>query len=76
MNNSIKPGQPWYDTEGKLIQTHGGSILCHEGVFYWYGENKDTLDYEKHGITVCGAILPLICITGRMKGLSFLCPMI
>lgn len=48
MNNSIKPGQPWYDTEGKLIQTHGGSILYHKGIYYWYGENKDTLDYEKH----------------------------
>lgn len=48
MNNSIKPGQPWYDTEGKLIQTHGGSVLYHEGIYYWYGENKDTLDYEKH----------------------------
>ena len=40
-NRTIKPGQPWYDTEGKLIQAHGGSMLYHEGVYYWYGENKE-----------------------------------
>ncbi|MFV0364510.1 MAG: family 43 glycosylhydrolase [Suipraeoptans sp.] len=39
--NTIKPGQPLYDTEGKLIQVHGGSILHHNGIYYWYGENKE-----------------------------------
>ena len=39
--HSFRPGQPWKDTEGKLIQTHGGSVLYHEGTYYWYGENKD-----------------------------------
>lgn len=39
--NSFRPGQPWKDTEGKLIQTHGGSVLYHEGTYYWYGENKE-----------------------------------
>lgn len=48
MNYSMKPGQPWYDTEGKLIQAHGGSVLYHDGVYYWYGENKEPLDYEEH----------------------------
>ncbi len=37
---SIKPGKPWKDTNGNLIQTHGGSIIYHEGVYYWYGEDK------------------------------------
>lgn len=32
----------WKDIEGKEIQAHGGCILLHEGVYYWYGENKDT----------------------------------
>lgn len=40
--NSFKPGQPWYDTEGKLIQAHGGSVLYHEGTYYWFGEDKTT----------------------------------
>ena len=41
MNNSIKPGQVWLDTEGKRIQAHGGSVICVEDTFYWYGENKE-----------------------------------
>ncbi|MFT3888194.1 MAG: family 43 glycosylhydrolase [Arachnia sp.] len=39
--NSITPGLPWLDTEGKRIQAHGGSILEVDGTFYWYGENKE-----------------------------------
>ena len=32
----------WTDTNGSAIQAHGGMILQHEGMYYWYGENKDT----------------------------------
>jgi hypothetical protein len=38
---SIRPGQLWLDTDGKRINAHGGSLLEHEGAFYWYGENKE-----------------------------------
>ena len=41
MNNSIKPGQIWYDTEGKRIQAHGASMMYIDGTYYWYGENKE-----------------------------------
>lgn len=41
MNSSIKPGQPWLDTDGKRIEAHGGYIFEEDGVFYWYGENKE-----------------------------------
>jgi len=34
------PGEVWRDTDGKPIQAHGGGILYHSGVFYWYGEDK------------------------------------
>src|SRR5262249_17442133 len=34
------PGQVWLDTEGHAINAHGGGILFHEGVYYWYGEFK------------------------------------
>lgn len=40
-NRGFYPGQPWFDTEGKPIQAHGGSILFWKGSFYWYGENKE-----------------------------------
>lgn len=41
MYNSIKPGQPWLDTEGNRIQAHGGCMLYVDGTYYWYGENKE-----------------------------------
>ena len=48
MYHSIRPGQPWYDMEGKLIQAHGGSVLYHDNTFYWYGENKENTDCREH----------------------------
>ena len=47
--NSIRPGQVWLDTEGKRIQAHGGSVMYIDGVYYWYGENKEKTD-GKNGI--------------------------
>lgn len=41
MYHSIKPGQVWLDTNGNRIQAHGGSVLFIDGVYYWYGENKE-----------------------------------
>ena len=38
--------RPWLDTEGQLIQAHGGSIITVDDVFYWYGENKELTDGE------------------------------
>jgi len=47
MYNSIKPGEIWLDTEGKRIQAHGGSIINLDGIYYWYGENKEKTDPAK-----------------------------
>lgn len=41
MKKTIYPGRVWLDTEGKRIHAHGGSIFYEDGVFYWYGENKE-----------------------------------
>lgn len=41
MYTYFRPGKVWYDTEGKPIQAHGGSILYAEDTFWWYGENKE-----------------------------------
>lgn len=38
---TIRPGRPWLDTNGNRIQAHGGSIIHEDGVFTWYGENKE-----------------------------------
>ena len=42
--SSIRPGQTWLDTEGKRIQAHGGSVFYENGIYYWYGENKEKTD--------------------------------
>ncbi len=48
MNDSFKPGQVWKDTEGKVIQAHGFSVLYEDGWYYWYGENKEnTKPFQK-----------------------------
>ena len=39
--NSIKPGQRWLDTNGNPIQAHSPQIFEKDGVYYWYGENKE-----------------------------------
>ena len=36
----MKNGAIWKDIDGNPIQSHGGMILEHEGIFYWYGEHK------------------------------------
>ena len=41
MYHSFRPGKTWYDTQGKRIQAHGGSLLYADGIYYWYGENKE-----------------------------------
>lgn len=47
--DAFHPGQIWLDTEGKRIQAHGGSVMYIDGVYYWYGENKEKTD-GKNGI--------------------------
>lgn len=36
----IVSGDVWTDTEGQQINAHGGGILYHDGLYYWYGENR------------------------------------
>lgn len=39
--NTFRPGQVWLDTKGNRIQAHGGSLFYENGLYYWYGENKE-----------------------------------
>jgi beta-xylosidase len=43
--NVFSPGQIWRDTDGKTINAHGGGMLFHGGVYYWYGEFKEGRTY-------------------------------
>lgn len=39
--SSFEPGAPsWPDTNGVHINAHGGGVLFHDGVYYWFGEHK------------------------------------
>lgn len=37
--SSFKPGQLWLDTSGAPINAHGGGLLFHAGVHYWFGQH-------------------------------------
>ena len=39
-NEFFRPKEVWNDTEGNPINAHGGGILYHKGMYYWYGEYK------------------------------------
>jgi hypothetical protein len=39
------PGEVWTDKDGKPINAHGGGMLFHDGVYYWYGEFKTGKTY-------------------------------
>lgn len=38
--DQFTPGAIWPDDKGVHINAHGGGILFHEGVYYWFGEHK------------------------------------
>ncbi len=39
-SHRIEPGAIWPDQNGVHINAHGGGMLVHDNVFYWYGEHK------------------------------------
>ena len=36
----FRPAKIWSDTNGVPINAHGGGILYHRGIYYWYGTHK------------------------------------
>jgi hypothetical protein len=40
LRKSFKPGALWPDNNGVPINAHGGGVLFHDGVYYWFGEHK------------------------------------
>jgi hypothetical protein len=42
---AFRPGEVWLDTAGQPINAHGGGVIFHEGVYYWYGELKEGRTY-------------------------------
>jgi hypothetical protein len=72
--SSIVSGVPWRDSAGAIIEAHGGGLLEHAGLYYWYGEdhhlglgNKtgihcyasaDLLHWEDRGVVLPKEALP------------------
>jgi hypothetical protein len=38
--NSIRPGDPWSDTDGKRLQAHSVGITKVGNRYYWFGEDR------------------------------------
>jgi len=60
-NKTIEPGAIWLDTDGVPIQAHSGCIIYHNGLYYWYGEDKDGdtlapdfVNYDFHRVDIKG----------------------
>jgi hypothetical protein len=39
-HSAFRPGAIWPDNNGIHINAHGGGVLFHDGVYYWFGEHK------------------------------------
>lgn len=53
MKHTIKACAERRDVSGKRIDLHGSSVIYENGVYYWYGENKEFTD-GKNGIWTYG----------------------
>lgn len=54
---SFRPGAPWLDTSGKVIQAHGGQVVpaTDNGgrrIWYWYGEDRSNGYFDSPGVHV------------------------
>jgi hypothetical protein len=36
----FSPAKVWSDNKGRPINAHGGGVIFHDGMYYWYGEHK------------------------------------
>lgn len=41
----IASGKIWRDTDGNVINAHGGGMLYYQGKYYWYGEHRPALGF-------------------------------
>ena len=53
-------GDIWLDTDGNPIHAHGGGMLPHNGVYYWFGENKNAPNTQN----AMGALLDRVDVIG------------
>lgn len=44
--DKFRPGTLWLDTDGRVINAHGGCVLFHSGKYYWFGEHREEFTTE------------------------------
>jgi hypothetical protein len=52
---SFRPGAPWLDTTGQVIQAHGGQVVpatddSGRRIYYWYGEDRSKGYFDSPGV--------------------------
>jgi len=52
LQTKFHPDQQWLDNNGVHINAHGGGVLFHEGVYYWFGEHKTQVEEAEVGVHV------------------------
>jgi hypothetical protein len=55
--SSFRPGLEWRDTDGQVVQAHGGQVVpaTDDGgrrIWYWYGEDRSNGYYDSPGVHV------------------------
>lgn len=50
---AIRPGEIWPDDRGQHIQAHGGGIIKHEGLYYWFGEDRSRGNDRRKRYVAC-----------------------
>lgn len=56
----FRPGTLWLDTDGRPINAHGGSVLFHDGKYYWFGEYREEFTTETLNGVSCYSSLDLL----------------
>jgi hypothetical protein len=72
--NAIEPGEVWPDDRGQHIQAHGGGVLLHEGVYYWFGEDRSRDNPRRLRAVACYSSTDLVHWTFRGQVLKMTGP--
>lgn len=56
----FRPGTLWFDTEGRVINAHGGCVLFHRGRYYWFGEHREEFTTETLAGVSCYSSVDLL----------------
>ena len=70
----IRPGEVWPDDRGQHIQAHGGGVLQHEGVYYWFGEDRSRDNPRSMRAVACYSSTDLASWTFRGQVLKMTSP--